>query len=240
MTISRRRVRAIALKELYEYRRNAAIFGTMAILPLIFLIQPLIQVFALPASAATALRHEHTLLYLLAIPVLVPAVPAAYAVVGERLQGTLEPVLATPISRRELLLGKALAAFIPSVAIAYGVFALFVAVVEMFARPAIASAFIRGPELLAQLLFTPPLAAWSVWVGIAVSARARDPRTAAQLALLLSLPTVVVTTLIAVNVIPATLLVALVLGSVLLIADFLGWRAASAVLDRERLISGIT
>ncbi|MEU8171778.1 ABC transporter permease subunit [Microbispora hainanensis] len=240
MTVSRRRVRAITRKELHEYRRNAAVVLAMAILPLVFLIQPLIKVFTLPASAATALRHEHALLYMLAVPVLVPAVLAAYAVVGERLQGTLEPVIATPISREELLLGKALAAFIPSIAVAYGVFALFVAIVEIFAQPVVASAFIRGPELLAQLLFTPPLAAWSIWVGIAVSARASDPRTAGQLALLLSLPTVAITTLAAFGVVPATLPTALVLGAVLLLLDLLGWRAASAVVDRERLVTGAT
>lgn len=240
MTISMRRVRAITRKELHEYRRNATIMGTAAILPLVFLIQPLIQVLTLPISAATALRHEHTLLYLLAVPVLIPAALAAYAVVGERLQDTLEPVLATPISRRELLLGKALAAFIPSVAIAYGVFALFVAIVEIFAPQVIASAFIRGPELLAQLVFTPPLVAWSIWVGIAVSARASDPRPAAQLAILLSLPTVAITTLVAFNVIPATLPTALVLGVALLLLDLLGWRAASAAINRERLITGPT
>ncbi len=36
--------------------------------------------------------------------------------------GTLEPVLTTPIRREEFLLGKALAALIPSLAIAYAVF----------------------------------------------------------------------------------------------------------------------
>ena len=46
-----RRVRAIVRKEMSEYRRNTNIIFTIAILPLIFLIQPLIQVFALPASA---------------------------------------------------------------------------------------------------------------------------------------------------------------------------------------------
>ena len=49
---------------------------------------------------------------MLAIPALVPAALASCSIVGERLQGTLEPVLATPIRREELLLGKALAAFV--------------------------------------------------------------------------------------------------------------------------------
>jgi ABC-2 type transport system permease protein len=235
-----RRLRAIVRKELSEYRRNTKIIYAIAILPLIFLIQPLIQVFALPTSASVALRHEHVLLYMLAIPVLVPVTLAAYSIVGERLQGTLEPVLGTPIRREGLLLGKALAAFVPSVCVAYSVFALFVAAVELFARPGVASALIQGPELLAQIVFTPLLAAWSIWVGIAVSARSSDPRNAAQVSLLMSLPTVAVTTLVAFNVIPATLGVALGLGTALLLLVGLGWRIASAIFDRERLITSTT
>jgi ABC-type transport system involved in multi-copper enzyme maturation permease subunit len=238
MSVSRRRVRAVVRKELREYRRNGNIIYATAILPALFLVQPLIQIFTLPSSASPALRNEHSLLYLLGIPVLVPAALAAYAVVGERLQGTLEPTLATPIRREELLLGKALAAFVPSVAVAYAVFAVFIAVVELFARAAVVSAFVQGPDLLAQVLFTPLLAAWSIWVGIGISARSRDPRTAAQLALLASLPTVAITSLTAFNVIPATPRVALAFGAGLLVLIRLGWRASSAVFDRERLITG--
>ena len=239
MRLSRRRVRAIVSKELREYRHNGNIIYAMAILPLIFLVQPLVQVFAIPAQALGSLRHEHALLYMLAIPVLVPATLASYSVVGERLQATLEPVLTTPVRRQELLLGKALAAFVPAVAVAYTVFALFVAVVELFAAPGVAPALIRGPDLLAQLVFTPLLATWSIWVGIAISARCSDPRTAGQLAILASLPTVAVTSLIAFNVIPATLSVALASGAALLILIRLGGRFASALFDRERLITSI-
>ena len=138
MKISRRRVHAIVRKEFREYRHNGNIIYTMAILPVIFLIQPLIQAFAAPSASSAALRHEHSLLYLLAIPLLVPAGVAAYAIVGERLQGALEPMLATPVRRTELLLGKALAAVAPSVVVAYTVYALFVAVIELFAGSRIA------------------------------------------------------------------------------------------------------
>jgi ABC-type transport system involved in multi-copper enzyme maturation permease subunit len=237
MKTSRRRVRAVFDKELREYRHSGNLVYAMAILPLIFIIQPVIVVFTLSTSASASLRHEHALLYMLGIPVLVPAALASYAVVGERLQGTLEPVLSTPVRSEELLLGKALAAFAPSVAVAYAIFALFVAAVELFAHPGVAPAFIRGPDLLAQLVFTPLLATWSIWVGIAISARSSDPRTAGQLALLASLPTVGVTTLLAFNVIPATLGVALGLGAILLVLVRLGARFASALFDRERLIT---
>jgi ABC-type Na+ efflux pump permease subunit len=236
MKVSTRRVRAIFRKELQEYRRNGNIIYAMVVLPLVFLIQPVIQVFTVPTSASTALHHEHSLIYMLAIPALVPAALAAYSVVGERLQGTLEPLLSTPVRQEELLLGKALAAFIPAVVVSYTVFGVFIAIVELFAHPQVASALIQGPDVIAQIVFTPLLAAFSIWIGIGVSARSSDPRTAGQLSVLVSLPTVAITSLIAFNVIPATFTVAAVFAVVLVVLDRIGWRIASAIFDRERLI----
>jgi ABC-type Na+ efflux pump permease subunit len=238
MSISRRRVRAIVRKELREYRRNRSIVAGMAILPLIFLLQPLIMVFTLPASAASQLAGRHELLYLLAIPALVPATIAAFSVVGERQQGTLEPVLTTPVRREEFLLGKALACFVPTVAISYAVYAFFLACVEIFGQPDVTSALVRGPDLLAQLIFTPLLAGWSIWIGVAISTRVSEVRVGQQLGLLANLPSVAVTTLIAFNVIHATLALALGAAVVLLVLNRLGWRLTSAMFDRERLITG--
>src|SRR5262249_15625681 len=152
------------------------------------LIQPLVVVFALPASASGTLAHEHVLLYMLGIPAFVPVFVAAYAVVGERQQGTLEPVLTTPIRREEFLLGKALAALVPSAAVAYAVYAFFLACVALFAHPGVASGLLQGPDILAQVLFTPLLAAWSIWIGLGFSTRASDVRVAQQLGVLASLP----------------------------------------------------
>jgi ABC-type Na+ efflux pump permease subunit len=238
VNVSRRRVRAVFRKELREYRRNRSLVAGMAIIPLVFLIQPLVSVFTTPASAASELGHRHELLYLLGIPALVPATLAAYAVVGERQQGTLEPVLGTPVRREELLLGKALAVLIPSVAIAYAVYGVFLVSVELFAAAGVSEALIRASDVLVQVLFTPLLAAWSIWIAIAISTRSSDIRAAQQVAALASLPSIAVTTLVAVNVIHATVSLAVILGVALLLANRLGWRIVSAMFDRERLITG--
>ncbi len=238
MSLSRRRVLAIVRKELREYRRNRSIVVGMSIFPLIFVVQPLVTVFATSTAASGQLRHHHELVYMLAIPALVPAALAAFAIVGERQQGTLEPVLGTPIRREELLLGKALAVFVPSVAIAYAVFGVFLVLVALFAKSGVSSALIRGPDVLAQVIFTPLLAGWSIWLGIAISTRASEVRVAQQLSTLASLPTIAITTLIAINVIHATAGLAFALGIALLIANRLGWRLVSTLVDRERLIAG--
>ena len=133
------RIRAIFRKELREYQRNRSIVLTMAVIPLVFVLGPLINIFALPSDAAGALRFEHILVYMLGIPAIVPAVIASYSVVGERLQGSLEPVLTTPIPRDEFLLAKALAALVPSLLISYVVFIGVVVAIELFAQPGIAS-----------------------------------------------------------------------------------------------------
>lgn len=238
MVVSRRRVRAVFRKELREYRRNRSLVVGMAIIPLVFLVQPLVSVFAVSSSALTELSHRHELLYLLGIPALVPATLAAYAVVGERQQGTLEPVLSTPIRRDELLLGKALAVLIPSVTVSYAVYGVFLTLVGLLAHPGVASALIRGSDVLVQLLFTPLLAAWSIWIAVAISTRSSDIRVAQQLSALASLPSIAVSTLIAINVIHATRGLALILAAALLLANRLGWRIVSAMFDRERLIAG--
>jgi ABC-2 type transport system permease protein len=236
--MSARRVRAIVRKELQEYRRHGSVVVATAIFPLIFLIQPLVVVFRTSGSSSAAFGQLHLLLYMLAIPVLAPAVLAAYAVAGERQQGSLEPVLTTPIPREEILLGKALAALIPAVAIAYIVYAVFLACVALFADPALAAAILRVPDIAVQLVLTPMLAALSIWIGIAISTRSSDVRVAQQLSLLADVPLVLLTSLIAFNVIELTRGLAIGLVAILLVADVSGWRIVAPMFDRERLITG--
>ncbi len=191
MRFSWTRVGAILRKELRDYRRNRFVIVTMTMVPVAFIIAPMIQLFVANATADTAhldTRIGLSLLYMLVIPAIVPSTLSACSVVGEREQGTLEPVLTTPIHREEFLIGKALAAFVPALVIAYMVFGIFLAAAALFAHPVIASAIYAGPHVLVQLLFTPLLAGWAIWVGIAVSARSTDVRVAQQLGALASLP----------------------------------------------------
>jgi ABC-2 type transport system permease protein len=237
MRLSRRRIRAITGKELRDYTRNRSLIWAMAVLPVIFTIQPLIATFASRVTAAS-LAGRHELLFMLGIPILVPATLAAYAVAGERQQETLEPVLETPITREEFLIGKALAVFAPSVVIAYAVFALYIALVEIFAKPDVAAALFGVDDVIVQIVFTPLLAAFSIWVGIAISTRASDPRTAQQLSVVSSLPLFAVALLLAFGIIDPTLELVVLLGGVLLVGDVVGWVLVAPLFDRERLVSG--
>jgi ABC-type Na+ efflux pump permease subunit len=235
--MSRRRVGAILRKELRDYRRNPYMLVTMSIIPAVFLIQPVVYVLTLPASAAVPLGRQHQLVYMLGIPALVPALVAAASIVSERQQGTLEPVLTTPVTREEFVLAKALAPLLPSIVVSYAVYALFVVIIELFAHQGVASALLQAPVVIAQVVFTPLVAAWSIWIGLAISTRCSDVRAAQQLSMLGNLPLVAVAVLIALGVIHATLGLVIALALVLLIGYRVGWRIVSALFDRERLIA---
>ena len=242
MSFSWIRVRAILIKELQDYRRNRfVIVFAMTILPLLFIAAPTIQLLTAPAVVSSSqlnARIGAALLYMLLIPAIVPSTLSAYSVVGEREQGTLEPILITPISREEFLTGKALAVFIPTLVIAYTVFGLFLAIAALFAHHGIESAIFAGSHIPVQLAFTPLLAGWSIWVGIAISARSSDARAAQQLSVLANLPPLVIVALMTFNVITRSTGVAIGLAALLLLFDVLGWRAVAGMFDRERLITG--
>jgi ABC-type Na+ efflux pump permease subunit len=242
MSFSWARVAAILLKELTDYRRNRFVMVfAMTILPLIFIAAPTVQLLTVPAAATSSkldARIGLSLLYLLFIPAIVPSTVSAYSVIGEREQGTLEPILITPIRAEEFLIGKALAVVIPTLVVAYAIFGIFLAVAALFAGPAIKSAIFAGSHVPVQLVFTPLLAGWSIWVGIAISARSSDVRVAQQLSVFANIPPLAVVALMNFNVITVSTGLALALAAVLLAVDALGWRAVAAMFDRERLIAG--
>jgi ABC-2 type transport system permease protein len=235
------RIRAVMRKEFREYRRNRFIIYTMGTLPLIFTALPVIALFSVSSATPPSVVRTQvaiTLLLLLVIPVVLPATIAAYSVIGERDQGTLEPLLTTPISREEFLLGKSLAATIPTVGVAYGFFIVLVVAIRFGASSVVAHAVWQPSWFLAELLFAPLLAAWSVWVGTAISARSSDVRVAQQLGTLASLPALVLPLLMSLQVFKPTATVAIVIAVALAVIDVGAWRIVSKMFDRERLITG--
>jgi ABC-type Na+ efflux pump permease subunit len=239
--MSLKRVGSVVHKEIREFRRNRFVVGTMAVLPLVFLITPLVTIFSTPESAsASQVRAAFGVisLLLLVVPVVLPPVIAAYSVVGERDQGTLEPVLTTPVRGSELLLGKAVATFLPTVALAYALFLVILVSIRLAAAHVVSDVAFHPPQLLAQFLFTPLLALWSIWVGIGISSRATDVRVAQQLATLASLPLLAFTSLISFQVITPSVPLAIGLALALLAIDVAGWRIVTRLFDRERLITG--
>jgi len=132
--------------------------------------------------------RQFSTLFLL-LPIFIPSVLASYAIVGEKRERTLEPVLATPIRTWELLLGKMLAALIPALAITILSASVFVIGIVAFAVSDRVREIIVTPGwVLAVLVDTPLLALIGVALIVVLSSRVNDPRTAQQISAVLVVP----------------------------------------------------
>ena len=124
----------------------------------------------------------------LIIPVALSSTAAAFSIVGEKTQRTLEPILATPITDREFLIGKLLAAVAPTVALTWltGLGAVILVDAVMWSR--------FGPILpdrywiVALGVLAPLLAAMVVLVTMRMSAKSTDPQATVQATALMVIP----------------------------------------------------
>jgi ABC-2 type transport system permease protein len=227
-------------KELREFRRNKLVIWTMIALPLFFLVTPTLALVGIKATASASVVRNAVggqLLTQYLIPLILPTIIAGSSVIGERDQGTLEPVLTTPVRHEELLVGKALAAAIPTVSLAYALFIVFALVVRAGAVPAVVHELWMPGRIAAVILLDPLLALYAIWVGLAISVRSSDVRVAQQLSALAVLPMVGLLALITFGVLRPSLALALEGALVLVALDTAAYRLVSAMFDRERLLS---
>jgi ABC-2 type transport system permease protein len=132
--------------------------------------------------------RQFSILFLL-LPIFIPSVLASYAIVGEKRERTLEPVLATPIRTWELLLGKILAALLPALAITIASASVFVAGILAFAvTDRVRETIVTPGWVLAVLVDTPLLALIGVALIVVLSSRVNDPRAAQQISAVLVVP----------------------------------------------------
>lgn len=118
----------------------------------------------------------------LIVPLMVSAVLAADAFAGEKERRTLESLLHSPISERDLFLAKFLSAFLPAVAISWTGFAAFVVVANGVAWPVMGRVFVPTQLWGVVIAFVAPgVAALGLGVMVRVSARTSTAQEANQL-----------------------------------------------------------
>ncbi len=131
--------------------------------------------------AAQAFIVTNFMAYFLLIPAMVPMAIATQSVIGEKVARSLEPQLATPIEVPELLAGKTLAAALPAVSATWLVFVLYGLVNGSIADPRLTRFVFSDVWIVAMATLVPLICVFSVLLGIVVSSRVSDPRTAQQI-----------------------------------------------------------
>lgn len=146
-----------------------------------------------PSQAITVflLTYLFAPLYLI-VPLMVSSVIAADSFAGEKERKTLEALLYSPTSDRELLLAKLLAAWLPGVAVGLGSFVLYSIVVNGVAWPSEGHIFFPNTMwLILALWVAPAVAGLGLGVTVLVSARVNTFQEAYQTGSLVVLPILV-------------------------------------------------
>ena len=180
--------------------------------------------------------HQFALLLLL-VPVVAATALATHAVVGEKQAKALEPLLATPISTKELLAAKTLTPFVFALSLTWLSAALYVAGIAAFGEPGVWRVVLGMRTLVLFVILGPLVELAALQVSVITSSRAHDPRSAQQLTALLILPitAVFVAQLIGAFVIPAPAL--LLGGAVLLALNALLLWVGVRVFQRETILT---
>jgi ABC-2 type transport system permease protein len=139
-------------------------------------------------AAVQAFIFSRFLVMTLLVPVTGAITFAGHSLVGEKLGRSLEPLLATPITTIELLLAKVGGALLPSLVIMVFTTAVYMTGVALLAQPGVLRALLSAKTALLVLGIGPMTSALALQVGVLVSARVNDPRTAQQFGALFILP----------------------------------------------------
>ena len=239
----------VAAKDLSVFRNNKYILYSLVAMPLIMgLFIPVMLIYTLQAQAAllTQAQLVETAAYLVNIfssffiltAVALPTIIASYSFIGEKLEKSLEPLLATPTTDGELLFGKSLGAFIPCISATYISELIFVIFIDGW------SIINLGTLLLPTVYWTvvtgiviPLACVLSVEANIIISSRVNDIRAAQQIGGIIILP------LLALTVLPSLLptipmdTLALILSGGLAIADIGLSYLSKVTFQREEILT---
>ncbi len=207
------KIQTIIDKEWAEVFKNRVVLFTVVFLPLFFTVLPLVILYAMSSNSGnsdvvdmppqfarmcgnltgTACTQVFTvnqfMMLFMMLPLAIPVAISAYSIVGEKTTRCLEPLLATPITTTELILGKGLAAAIPAIAATWAGFGIFaVAARFLVTNPAVYIRILDPMWLIAVIVVGPLMAVAAVNVSIIVSSRVSDPRTAEQVSMVIIVP----------------------------------------------------
>jgi ABC-type Na+ efflux pump permease subunit len=256
------RVRAVVWKDLLELKKNSGMVWSMLALPAVIVLVPIgvVRTYVAnpndPNLRAVALYYELSVdtanaarflvdkvladwfvLYLV-MPVFVPILMSSHAVAGEKEKRTLEPLLASPITPLELVVGKSLASLIPSVAVCLVAFALLCIGVDVVAWPLAQELLLPNTMWVFGVFVIAPLFAFfGNGVAVLISARVGDSRLAQQLSGLFVLPLVGLAAGQFGGLLKAGTGYYAALGALVLVLDVAIVMMARRLFDRERLMT---
>ncbi len=262
MSFRWQRVGAVFQKDFLDLRKNRGLLWSMLALPAVIVVVPIGVVMAYVRNPedpnlrvmaqyyGLSAEGQHAVHFLvekvlvdwfsiyLVMPVFVPILISSHAIAGEKEKRTLEPLLASPITPLELVIGKSLASLVPSFIICLIAFAALCVGVDAVTWPVLQQLVL--PNVMwcfGVFVIAPMFAFFGNGVAVLISARVGDARMAQQLAGILVLPLVGLAAGQFAGVLKAGAAYYAGLGGFVFLLDVAILIAAQRLFDRERLMA---
>jgi ABC-2 type transport system permease protein len=168
----------------------------------------------------------------------IPLGIASYSIVGEKIEKSLEPLLATPLTDGEILLGKAIAALLPALVAMYAGAAVFMVGVDAVTFGKLGYNYFPNWTFGVLLLVLVPVAVvMSVLYSIIVSSRVNDVRSASSYGILIFLPFMAIYFASEIRLISLDINGLLIIAGILSAIDIALYFVSTAAFQREEILT---
>ncbi|HUI01619.1 MAG TPA: ABC transporter permease subunit [Nitrososphaerales archaeon] len=234
----------IAKKDIKEFIRKRTVLYTVVILPLmISILFPTVLELAgrksggIPAAALPGLLGAFSWFFVI-IAAVIPTPIASYSIVGEKTEKSLEPLLAAPVTDGEVLLGKSIAAFLPSILASYAGATVYMTLMDSVTYGKLNYLFYPNWGMATILLILAPLAiVLSIQLNVIASSRVTDVRTASQLGSVMFLPFIAIYLASEIGLITLNTTNLLYIAAAVGLADLVLFRISTATFRREEILT---
>jgi ABC-type Na+ efflux pump permease subunit len=167
-----------------------------------------------------------------------PSGIASYSIVGEKIQKSLEPLLATPMADSDILLGKCVASFVPPMASIYAGSVIYMILMDALTRSVLGYLYYPNWSFGVILLVLAPLASiLSIELTVILSSHANDIRAVQQFTGVMFFPFIIIYVMTEINVIPLNTINLLIMSGIFLVADLFLFYLSTATFKREEILT---
>ncbi len=176
--------------------------------------------------------------FFLVIPVMTASITASSSLVGEKERRTIEGLLYTPLTNRELVLAKVLGSVIPAVALTWIAFIAYAVIVGVLGAPMMGGVFFPTWTWAVLVILLVPLVGFlATSLIVAVSGRSTTMQGAQGTAMFVVFPILALVIGQATGLMLFNVTVALIAAAVLAIVDLLAFIFVVAKFQRERIVT---
>jgi ABC-2 type transport system permease protein len=234
----------IAMRDFRMFTRMRSVWYSILIFPVLTsVLFPLVLQYAgsrgseVPAVVLPQLLDAFSFFFVIGAS-FVPLGIASYSIVGEKVEKSLEPLLATPLTDGEILLGKTISAFLPTLASMYMGAVLFMGLMDNVTFKNLGYLYFPNWNMAILMLILIPVAiTMSIEFSVIISSRVSDVRSASSYGVLMFFPFIAIYIGSEIGLIKLDANGLLLISGVIALVDVLLFFISTAAFNRELILT---